>query len=82
MGMQGVHEPAVAMPDTYGLPVYTVTKIIKQRIGDEIHMLCGAELFGQTQWTFIAIMKAEHVIIEATEARDMALDAFDTARGH
>ena len=65
--------PAIVMPDTYGLPVYRVTKIIKQRVGDELHMLCGAEMFGQTQWSHICTMKLTDVLVEAQECEQIAM---------
>lgn len=58
--------------DTYGLPVYKTTKIIKERVGDEIHMLCGHDMFGHTIWTHIAIMSASDVITEARECQEIA----------
>lgn len=64
-------------PDTYGLPVYRVTKIIKERCGDEIRFLCGSELFGQIQWTHICVMKAADVIVEARESEAIAIEAFN-----
>lgn len=67
-----VHQPAIAMPDTYGLPIYKITKVIKQRVGDDIHMLCGAEVFGQTQWLYIVTMSAADLIREASDALDLA----------
>lgn len=68
MGMRELAEPI----DTYGLPVYKTTKIIKERVGDEIHMLCGHELFGRMVWTHIAIMAAADVLIESRECQELA----------
>lgn len=62
-------------PDTQGIREYRVNKIIKQRVGDEIHFLCGSESFGQTHWHVIITMKATDVVVEATESRNMAIDA-------
>lgn len=74
MGM-GMPEPAVVMPDTYGLPVYKINKIIKQRVGDEMHFLCGEVVFGQTIWHYIATMKVNDVIEEAQECVAIACGA-------
>lgn len=62
----------VVMPDTYGLPIYKVTKVIKQKVGDDVHMLCGAEIFGQTQWLYIVTMSAADLLREASDAMDVA----------
>lgn len=81
MGMgSAVREPA-GVPDTFGLQVFGVNKIIKQRVGDEMHFLCGVETFGQTHWHFIITMKATDVLVEATESREMALQAIAETHG-
>jgi hypothetical protein len=59
MGMMmrtAVEQPV--MPDTFGLPVYKITKTIEERVGNEVRILCGYEMFGQTVWSHIVIMDA------------------------
>jgi hypothetical protein len=72
MGMRELAEPI----DTYGLPVYKTTKIIKERVGDEIHMLCGHEMFGRIMWTHIAIMSTTDVLTESRECQEIATRPF------
>ena len=72
MGME-MKYPA-GMPDTYGLPQHRVTTIIKQRVGDEIHFLCGNESFGQTHYHFIMIMKATDVLREAQITQALVME--------
>jgi hypothetical protein len=67
MGMQFV-EPI----DTYGLPVYKATKVMRERVGDEIRMLIGHEMFGRTVWTHILIMSAADVLIESQKCQEIA----------
>lgn len=69
-----MRDPGVA-PDTYGLPEYRVTKIVKERVGDEIRLLCGAERFGQIQWSYICVVKASDLLLMARECERMALEA-------
>ncbi len=63
------------VPDTFGLPEFRVTKIIKQRVGDEIHFLMGNESFGQTHWHFIMVMKADDVMRESQITQQIILEA-------
>lgn len=44
-------------PDIYGLPIFRVSRTIKQRHGDELHILKGFEVFGQVQWSHVEIWK-------------------------
>lgn len=76
----GMREPG-GVPDTFGLQVFSVNKIIKQCVGDEMHFLCGVESFGQMHWHFIITMKATDVLVEATESREMALQAVAESHG-
>lgn len=69
MGMRDATEQV----DIYGLPVYKITKIIKERIGDEVHMICGHEMFGQTIWTHVAIILASDLIVEADACQQIAM---------
>lgn len=80
MGRELPRESAPStVPDVYGLPVFRTTKIVKERIGDEIRMLCGFEVFGQVHWTHISIMKAADLVVESTECRLMAEDGLLSA---
>lgn len=68
MGMQ-LAEPI----DTFGLPVYKATKVMRERVGDEIRMLIGHEMFGRTVWTHILIMSAADVLIESKKGQEVAM---------
>ena len=72
MGMEMRDHPAI--PDTFGLPIHTVTTIIKQRVGDDIHFLCGHESFGQVHWLYIMVMKASDVLREAQITQTLVLE--------
>lgn len=76
IGMRGTGAP-ITMPDIYSLPIYRVDKTVMQRVGDEIHILCGHTLFGQMQWTHIEIIKIDAAIVESTKCRELAEDAFN-----
>jgi hypothetical protein len=39
--------------DTYGLPIYKVNKVVRERVGDEMRILLGHEMFGHTVWTHV-----------------------------
>lgn len=69
MGMQADAE----RPDIYGLPVYRVTKLHTERIGDEIHIIHGHEMFGQTFWTHVEIWLASDMIVEAELCSQIAM---------
>lgn len=58
--------------DTFGLPVYKVTKIARERVGDEMRILMGHEMFGQTVWTHVIIMSATDVMIESQKCQEVA----------
>jgi hypothetical protein len=58
MGMMMMAATEQPMPDTFGLPVYKITKTIEERVGNEVRILCGYEMFGQTVWSHIVIMDA------------------------
>lgn len=68
-------EMSAEMPNTEGLPVYEITKIIKQRVGSKIHFLCGNEAFGRVHWFYIATMDAGDVIEHSRESERLALGA-------
>lgn len=72
MGMmfQGATKPP--MPDTFGLPVYKITKTIEERVGDEVRILCGYEMFGQTVWAYIAILSARDLADCAGRCHEIA----------
>lgn len=76
IGMRGTGAP-ITMPDIYSLPIYRVDKTVMQRVGDEIHILCGSVLFGQTQWSHISVIKIDAAIVESTKCRELAEDAFN-----
>jgi hypothetical protein len=61
--------------DIFGLPVFKVTKTIEERIGDEIHILHGYEMFGQMCWTHIEIMLVEDLISASIRCRNIAMEA-------
>jgi hypothetical protein len=69
----GMRDDAVAMPDTYGLPVYRIDRTVKQRVGDEIQILCGSEMFGQTQWNCILVIRADVAVTQSMETIDIAM---------
>lgn len=48
-------------PDIFGLPVYRVSKTIKCRCGDELHILKGFEMFGQVHWSHVEIWKVSEL---------------------
>jgi hypothetical protein len=54
-------------PDLYGLPVYRVSRSIKQRVGDEIHLIKGYEMFGQMHWSHVEIWKVSELLASAAE---------------
>jgi hypothetical protein len=68
----GMMESLAGMPDVYGLPIYRVNRTIMRRVGNELHILCGSELFGQVSWTHIEVLKIETVLVEAKRAQDLA----------
>lgn len=59
--------------DIFGLPVYRPTTIKRERVGDEIHLIYGTELFDQVVWTHIVIISAEAAIIHADKCLQLAL---------
>jgi hypothetical protein len=69
MRMQAATEP---IPDTYGLPIYKVTKTIEERVGNEVRILCGYEMFGQTIWTHIVIMTPDDLAASADRCHQIA----------
>lgn len=69
MGMHELREPI----DTYGLPVYKVNKVVRERVGDEMRILMGYEMFGRTVWTHVLIMSASDVLIESQKCQEVAL---------
>jgi hypothetical protein len=71
MGMM-FQEADVAPIDTYGLPVYKITKTVEERVGDEIRILCGYEMFGQTTWTHINILSARDLAECAGRCHEIA----------
>jgi hypothetical protein len=71
-GAMGMMFAVEQMPDTYGLPVYKTTKTIEERVGDEVHILCGYEMFGQTIWTHIAIMTARDLAEASNKCHQIA----------
>ena len=69
----GVREPVI--PDAYGLPQYRVTKIFRERVGDEIRFLCCIVLFGQVQAECVIFMEAADVLVESMESQMLASEA-------
>jgi hypothetical protein len=70
MGMlMRTEQPVV---DTYGLPIYKVTKTIEERVGDEVRIVCGYEMFGQTVWTHIVIMTPDDLAESADRCQQIA----------
>jgi hypothetical protein len=63
------------IPDIYGLPVYRANRCIKKRVGDEIHMLVGQDVFGQIIWSHVEIWNAGDALPHFQEINDMAKDA-------
>lgn len=58
--------------DTYGLPIYKVNKVVRERVGDEMRILLGHEMFGHTVWTHVLIMDAADVAIESRKCQEVA----------
>ncbi len=77
----GIPKNPVAMPDVFGLPVYKVNRFVRRRVGDEIQILCGQELFGQVIWSHVSIMKAADCLIATREAAEIAIDALNDPEG-
>jgi hypothetical protein len=61
------------IPDTFGLPVYKITKTIEERVGDEVRILCGHEMFGQTVWTHIVIMEATDLAASSSRCQQISM---------
>jgi hypothetical protein len=71
MGM--MFSPATEpIPDTFGLPVYKITKTIEERVGDEVRILCGYEMFGQTVWTHIVLMEAMDLAVSSNKCHQIS----------
>lgn len=66
-------DAASCAPDTFGLPIYRTTKLFQERVGDEIHIIHGHEIFGQVVWTHIEIWKVSDLIIEADLCQQVAM---------
>jgi hypothetical protein len=72
MGMMMRAPVEQPMPDTFGLPVYKITKTIEERVGNEVRILCGYEMFGQTVWSHIVIMEAADLAESAGKCHSIA----------
>lgn len=59
--------------DLTGLQVFKITKMKKERIGDEVRLICGHEILGQTIWTHIAIFSAADLASEANQCVQIAM---------
>lgn len=87
MGME-IRDKLVSTPDIFGLPIYRPTKFIKERVGDEVRLLCGVEAFGQISWTHVTILKPEDMQCiaqdcgKSTQETTLENFDFDFAVGH
>ncbi len=70
-----IKEEAIELPVIHGLPVHRVSLSIARRVGDEVHIAKGENLFGVIHWTHVEIWKINDIIRAANAAYEIAHQA-------